>query len=104
MIAKATSADADRDDALVGSAGVIGAMAVVFMDRSIGQGMRLLSDNTRATQKMADAMSEIAHRDDNSMRETELTMATLVRQNEEMHAEIKGIAANLNDRAMSAGA
>jgi hypothetical protein len=53
-----------------GAPAMLGAMAVVFMDRRIGQGMRLLSDNTRATQKMADAMSEIAHKDDNRARET----------------------------------
>jgi hypothetical protein len=83
---------------------VMGIAMIVFVDRRVGEGINVLKENAASQQKLADAVSAIANKDDIRQREQELTMATLVRQQEELHGKIDGIADTLNSRAISAGA
>jgi hypothetical protein len=83
---------------------VMGIAGMVFMNQRVSEGISVLKENAASQQKLADAVNTIAQRDDNRQREQELTMATLVRQQEELHGKIDGIAETLNSRAMSAGA
>lgn len=83
---------------------VMAIAGIVFVDRRVGEGITVLKENATSQQKLADAVSLIAQRDDNRAREQELTMATLVRQQEEMHGKLDGIAGKLDERAFGAGA
>jgi hypothetical protein len=43
---------------------VMGIAGIVFVDRRVGEGINVLKENASSQQKLADAVSSIANRDD----------------------------------------
>jgi hypothetical protein len=80
---------------------VMGIAGIVFVDRRVGEGINVLKENASSQQKLADAVSSIANRDDERARENEIVVGVLARNSSEILSRMKGIeqALNIEERA-----
>jgi hypothetical protein len=92
---------------------VMGIAGIVFVDRRVGEGINVLKDNAISmkenavsNQKLADAVSMIANRDDSRAREQELAMDVMVGETRKIHEKLDELMGHVRKEngAMSAGA
>lgn len=62
-----------------------------FVDRRFGEGVQVMRDNTIAQQRLADAVTQIAQKDDSERREQKLQIGYVAAQQEKILEKLEGM-------------
>jgi hypothetical protein len=83
---------------------VIGVIGVVALDRNVSQLIQLGRDNVQAQQRMADAMQQLAEKDDRKSERQDLLMSTIGSQMEKILERFEDFENRFSARAKGADA